>query len=410
MDHSPFNAGAEGGTGRLFYLQWIRGYAMLLGVPVHVGLIYSTGTPWFVTSPEQSWIVTVMTGWLTSFRMPLFFCVAGLLSAISVSRHGPRTWLMRRAERLGVPLVTSTLVLSPIVFAAMAYAASRAPGHAQFGTVFYQFLAWPGSHWVGHLWFLQVLLLYSLVAVVALPALNRLKPSLLRRDEGGTFTLPLAWVFAAAFAVTLYTLGEKGTLTVARTRFGFGDPLWEMLRLGQAIGFLPFFLIGLFIHDVRLPPVHRSAWAWAIIAFSLLLLADCWNDPAILDKVISAASSGMLAVLGGCMILVLSSRLVTGPSLFREFLAANAFTIYLVHYPIVVWLGTIFAIVRWNPLAEYLLLVSVTLALCFLVHDAVSRSRTLTFLVNGDRRGASRKVPRRWRAPKLPEPQTGIRP
>jgi glucan biosynthesis protein C len=406
MEQSRFGAGQdEKGTRPLWYLHWIRGYAMLLGVPFHVGLIYSNGTPWFLTSPEKSQVVTIITGLLTSFRMPLFFCVAGLLSAVSLSRRRPVAWLMRRSERLGVPLLASSLAIGPIVFASAAYAASRGSSFEKFRMVFHQLLARPGVHWVGHLWFLQVLLLYSPIAVVALPALRQLKPSLLPRDEVGTLTLPLPGVFGAAFAVTLYTLGEKGTMVLSR--FAFEDPFWGMLRLHQALDFLPFFLIGLFIHDVRLPPIYRSPTAWAIIGFSLLFFAGHWNEPAIFDKVIRYTCNGMVAVLGGCVILVLTSRLVTAPNRVTEFLAASSFTVYLVHYPIIVWLGTIFVPVHWDPLVEYLTLVLITLVLAFLVHKVVSHSRTLRFLFNGTRCGVLEKHTLSRRAPELPGLYTG---
>ena len=411
MEPSGFGAAhATGSVQRLWHVQWLRGYAMLLGVPFDAGLIYSVGVPWFVTSPDRSEVVTVITGWITSFRMPLFFYVAGLLSAVSLSRREPRAWLMRRVERLGVPLVTSTLVLSPVVIVSMAYSSARNLGQRQFQNALHQLLARPGAHWVGHLWFLQVLLIFSLVAVAALPVFDRLKPSLFDGDGRGGFDLPLPWVFGAAAAVTVYVLGEKAVLAVAHARLGFEDPLWGMLKTQEALDFLPFFLIGLFIYNVRLPAIHRSALAWTIIGISLLLFARHWNEPAVSDKLVRYTCNVMIAVLGGCMILDLSSRLVTGPGRLTEFLAANAFTVYLVHYPIVVWLGTMFVAVHWNPVVEYLLIVSVTLGLAFLVHAVVRRSRLLTYLVNGERGRAPRRISPHADAPQMPLGPPGIEP
>ena len=101
MTHGP---AAAIGHIRLWSLNWIRAYAMLLGIPVHAGYIYSSGYDWFVSSPEKSGVITAITGILTSTRMPLFFFVAGLLSAINLSRRPARAWVLHRVERLGVIL------------------------------------------------------------------------------------------------------------------------------------------------------------------------------------------------------------------------------------------------------------------------------------------------------------------
>jgi glucan biosynthesis protein C len=375
----------SGGAGRLWYLDWIRGYAMLLGVPFHVGLIYSTGTPWFVTSPEKSQVVSVITGWLTSFRMPLFFYVAGLLSAVVLSKRAPRAWLKRRIERLGVPLIVSTLVISPMVMLAMAHGASGGGDVERARVIFMGFFAHPGVQWVGHLWFLQVLLFYSLIAVAVLPVLDRLKPRLLARGDDGEFQVPLAWAFVAALAMSLEVVAVNGFFALAEARLSQRWFLWDMLKVEAIVRFLPYFLIGLFMKDVRLPPTQRSVLAWSMIAVSLVLMADHWNEPGILDKAIRYVCMGMLSVLGGCMILVLSAQFVSGNNRITTFLAASAFTVYLFHYPIVIWLGMAFRSIHWPPAAEYILLTSLTLTLTFLIHIALSGSRILTYLFNGER-------------------------
>jgi hypothetical protein len=90
------------------------------------------------------------------FLMALFFLVAGLLTPASLDRKGPRRFTHDRAIRLGIPLAAFTFVLWPL----MTYGLYRAAG-----------LDW--SLWDvfaddpildnGPLWFVEVLLIYSLV-------------------------------------------------------------------------------------------------------------------------------------------------------------------------------------------------------------------------------------------------------
>ena len=90
------------------------------------------------------------------FVMALFFLVAGLLTPASFDRKGPRRFVRDRLIRLGIPLATFMFVLWPLMTYGL-YAAA-------------------GSDWTlwdvyaddptldnGPLWFVEVLLIYSLV-------------------------------------------------------------------------------------------------------------------------------------------------------------------------------------------------------------------------------------------------------
>jgi Acyltransferase family len=90
------------------------------------------------------------------FAMGLFFLISGLVTAGSVSRKGPRTFARDRLIRLGVPLAVWTLVLWPGAI----WAAHLATGDT------YSFW-WQLTHAdpildTGPLWFVEVLLIYSL--------------------------------------------------------------------------------------------------------------------------------------------------------------------------------------------------------------------------------------------------------
>jgi hypothetical protein len=88
--------------------------------------------------------------------MGLFFLISGLLTPGSVTRKGARTFARDRIIRLGVPLVVWTLVLWP----AAIWAAHLAAGETHS-------LWWPIRHAdpvldTGPMWFVEVLLVYSL--------------------------------------------------------------------------------------------------------------------------------------------------------------------------------------------------------------------------------------------------------
>ncbi|MEQ4529875.1 MAG: acyltransferase family protein, partial [Mixta sp.] len=64
---------------REYFLDSIRAYLMLLGVPFHVSLIYSSHQ-WSVNSAEPTLWLTVFNDFIHAFRMQVFFVISGYFS------------------------------------------------------------------------------------------------------------------------------------------------------------------------------------------------------------------------------------------------------------------------------------------------------------------------------------------
>jgi hypothetical protein len=90
------------------------------------------------------------------FAMGLFFLISGLVTPGSVSRKGPRTFARDRLIRLGVPLAAWTLVLWPGAI----WAAHLAAGSTH--SFWWQFTHLDPVLDTGPMWFVEVLLIYSL--------------------------------------------------------------------------------------------------------------------------------------------------------------------------------------------------------------------------------------------------------
>ncbi len=91
------------------------------------------------------------------FAMGLFFLISGLVTPGSVSRKGPRTFARDRLIRLGVPLAVWTLVLWPGAI----WAAHLAAGDTH--SFWWQLTHVDPVLDTGPMWFVEVLLIYSLV-------------------------------------------------------------------------------------------------------------------------------------------------------------------------------------------------------------------------------------------------------
>jgi Acyltransferase family len=149
-------APAAAGTGtRVAYLDNLKVLLVAGVIFGHAWAGYADLGSWTYTDVRETSLgpATVVVGEAVLgpfglFVMGFFFLVAGRLTPASVDRKGPGRFARDRLVRLGIPLLVFVLVLWP----PLVYAMDRATGHPARVS-----LTDPA-----HLWFVEVLLLYSL--------------------------------------------------------------------------------------------------------------------------------------------------------------------------------------------------------------------------------------------------------
>ena len=153
-------------SGRRQYLDNVKVLMIAAIIAVHAVLSYAgmLDVWWYTEVREVSLsdatqgLLFLLVGPFALFMIPLLFLVAGLLSAPSVDRKGPGPYAKERLLRLGVPFVVYVVVLQPLVV----YALERPLGVAK-RSFFHELLGSPPQIDMGPLWFVGVLLIYSLV-------------------------------------------------------------------------------------------------------------------------------------------------------------------------------------------------------------------------------------------------------
>lgn len=216
-EQSPTTPGTDGSrASRLHYLDLLRAFLMLVGLPYHAALAFS-GRSWAATSPNGAPALGFFADFTHIWRMPTFFVVAGLFAGLIIARRGPGRWLNGRVKRLGIPLLFGLIVISPLQLLVLGVV-NRLEGESLLHAWQRQ-AAWAGS-WVGHLWFLVYLLIFcALFALAVRLGLWSRAAGALRR--WAHTVAQSAWTaFVAAFA-------SSALIAVA-----FAG--WKVLRLPQA--------------------------------------------------------------------------------------------------------------------------------------------------------------------------------
>lgn len=387
------DTGRAAGDARRGELDALRALVVLGLVLFHTALVFSPDDDFYVKNATTTDAVTVLAGFGVVWAMPMLFLVAGLGARHSVRRRGPGGFARERLLRLGVPLVFGTVVLCPLPQWLRLRATD--PGYDEsYGSFWARFLTvrpdladFPfvleGDHFeTGHLWFLVLLLTFSLLlapvaarpaagagrAVAALPRrpalllLPALPPAavnaLLGMEEG--FAGWNRWAYLLFFVCGFALAGDERVREATRRAAVPVGVLGVVLFAGAAPGFVagddPFTARTPFALATR-ALFGAAGWCWVVAITGLL------------DR------PGRAHVRSGG----------GGRSRPLRYLSPAALPLYVLHQPVVV--AVAYGVVGWSaPMAvKYAVIVAASLTVVLLLYELGVRRTAVTRLLFGMR-------------------------
>ena len=112
-DSTTNKTSAGSKSGRLYYLDWLR-VILLFGVFVyHVLKIFYPFLPWHINNAERSDAVMAILLTINPWGIPLFFLVAGAGSWFALRRRNNRQFISERVNRLLIPFIVGSILLTP---------------------------------------------------------------------------------------------------------------------------------------------------------------------------------------------------------------------------------------------------------------------------------------------------------
>jgi len=284
-----------------------------------------------------------------SFFMAMFFFLSGLFAWSGIARKGPASYLADRVRRLGIPFVICAFTVIPLAYYAISLRLNPEIGFSQFWWTTITKGPWPS----GPIWFLWVLFAFDLIACL----LYRLSPNLLdpinrlslhgRRRPAEFFAVMLA-VSAAFYVPGLMYFGPSNW-------FEFGP---FSVQHGRVMLYATYFFFGAGIGVANMDRGLLSAegrmakvsWEWlvlAIVPYCLLwglifIKREILGNPSPLPnwyEGIYAVFVTIFSVAIMFLILAFFQRFrQSGSAKLLDPMQSAAFGMFLVHYPITLWL------------------------------------------------------------------------
>ena len=315
-------------TNRLHSLDFLRAFALLMGVLLHVLMLFLE--PFDGSEPRLG--ASIIFIWIHTWRMPLFMLLAGFFTALSLSKRDTGNYALNRLIRLGVPLLLLWSVIPAID-----------EGTSELfkipELISYIFYDTPFTLRLDHLWFLYYLLFfYGVLLLIKTTA--PLIFSLVIDFELSLSRVLCLWM---PILILLSPLNKPIGGIFGEIPITFGE-----INLGSMLFMASFFIIGMQAHKSSqfLENLQRTRfWLPSLIVSSLIpigLLA--WggvkDEPfafsGSLELWIVNSLSGSAALLMVLSIMGLAMHKISSSGQMLRWLVRLSYPIYVFHLMFVI--------------------------------------------------------------------------
>lgn len=361
---------------RMVYLDRLKVLLTMLVILHHTAITYGGSGSWYYVEGRDSLLaealLTMFTAVNQSFFMGLFFFISGWVTPASFDRKGPVRFMKDRVVRFGIPLLVFMIVIDPLLW----YVSS---GYDGSFPDFVKERVWPQpllgltSFETGPLWFLEALLIF-----------------------GGVYTMYRVLVGHAKVRAIPLTprlmVGYLLIVGIANFLIRIVMPVGETV-LSLQLAYFPAY-IGLFMAGIaayrggwleRLSTASARKWGWAAAGLIVLIpvvlalggalegSTAAFEGGATWQSLFYSFIDPVLGLAISCVLLVrfrdrdsdLDRQRISAEGGLGAWLSVHAFTAYIIHALVVVYVSYFLREVQLLPLLKFLLAGGLALPLTF---------------------------------------------
>jgi len=370
---APPTAGVKpSAAGRLLFVDNMRVFLTILVILHHLMITYAGTGGMLYKEGRQDAVVDALGGWFCAVNQAYFMGLFLLISAYfipgSYDRKGPGRFLKDRLVRLGIPLAVFSWIVNPLFVYWFLHKYQQMPFWRFFPAKYFSRGEIIGQ---GPLWFVEVLLIFSLVYVLwrVLGPRGPQRPVTAAPFPGGRTLVLFALALGAAASLL------RVVVPIDSYRF---RPL--NLQFGFFVGYVALFVVGLVAYRRdwlrRLPDATGRRWLRIAVVFILLWPPMMLAVGAINDKVsfkgglhwqspVYAFWEAFTCVSMCIAVIYVFRRHLDRRGWVAAFLVPNAYTAYLIYHPVILTLAWEMRGLTWYPLLKWALVSLIAVPLCF---------------------------------------------
>jgi hypothetical protein len=368
---------------RLYFVDNIRILLTILVIMQHTMITYGANGFWYFVDPHTdeftSILLSIIAMFDQAFFMGLFFFISAYFVPGSYNRKGPRKFLKDRFIRLGIPLFLYTIFVNPI----LRYILFIRPRSGISFPEFYlsSFQSWElfgefiGGN--GPLWFVLALLIFDVFYILwrQIYKGNTKKETIKKPPKN--FQLAIFAVIMAIFTflVRIFFPADGG------------DDFFN-IQLCYVAQYIIMLILGTVAYNRdwfrNITDSQGKVWLvivliLLIIYFSLgILLGAVGGDKAFSGGLnwqsFLASTWESFYCMGMCIgLVVLFRKRYNTQGKVSKILSQNAYTIYIVHAPVLVSIALLFALILMPALLKFVIVLPIVLLICFLISYFILR-------------------------------------
>lgn len=147
---------------RLYYLDWLRVFAVILLVPYHTGMIF-VHSDFHIKNNVTSTGITIINWFIDNWHMPLFFLLAGASTWFALNKRSTYAYIKERFMRLIIPLIFGIIIIvPPQTFYERIQKSGFSGNYFAFYSHLFNGIFPKGNLTWNHLWFLFYLFIISI--------------------------------------------------------------------------------------------------------------------------------------------------------------------------------------------------------------------------------------------------------
>jgi len=364
---------ASAGKGqRIYFLDNLRAFIILLVVVFHVAMGYTTWNLkwWYVNDIQKSIFFDLFILETDVYIMPIMFLIAGYFACPVLLTKGTALFWKDKLQRIVLPWIAGVMFIAPVIaYTAIFTRADTPPGYFTF---------WPNDFWgdyyqQAHYWFLGILALFFSLFTIAYhlnPAYFKQPPQI---NKPAVVFFPLFAVLSAVpcFGANLFFASDAWV----NCKFLF---MIQPVRIGL---YLCYFGLGMY--------AWKHAWftsegyrprllTWGISAIIMLFVFLAYRVTFTLGANIPVPykAGHALVFAGFCLTAVFAfiaifQRFADSNAYLWRRLAANSYTMYFIHQCIIIPLAYLVQKIQLNIWLKYLSVSIASVVLCFFIAEYV---------------------------------------